>query len=230
MERAFVGVVKNSPDTVLVNVENARLGSKQKNIASAFLERFLTDPEPTLFSTGTGNPVCRKNNLVVAISTNYGVLSPDLLNRSLPIHLAPVGNIADRVSPIGNPKLEYLPQNRQLIEAELLGMIENWKQAGMPQVEVRHPFSQWAAIIGGILEVNGFEDFLGNYSMRRTADDPIRRALAILGANHHEDEWQPAARWAEYAVDLGVHKTVILRLTRAAKRGMSGASARYSRT
>lgn len=88
-------------------------------IASAFVERFITDPEPTLFSTGSGGPVRRKNNFVVAISTNFGTFSEDLMNRSLPIHLAPSGNVADRKSPIGNPKLEFLPRNRDRIEAEL---------------------------------------------------------------------------------------------------------------
>lgn len=207
LERSIVGTVKNSPDTVVLNVENARLGTKQKCIASAFLERFLTDPEPTLFSTGTGNPLRRKNNLVIAISTNFGMLSTDLLNRSLPIHLQPIGNIADRAPAIGDPKLEYLPKNRKRIEAELLGMIENWKKAGMPLANVHHPFTQWAAVIGGILEVNGFTDFLANYNMRRTADDPLRRGLGLLGAAK-PNEWHSAAEWARDAVDLGLRDVV----------------------
>ena len=144
-ERAIVGTMNHSPDTVVLNVENARLGSKQQYIASGFLERFITDAEPTLFSTGTGGPVRRKNNLVVAISTNYGMLSTDLLNRSLPIHLDPVGNVADRKSPIGNPKLEFLPANRARIEAELRGMIQRWIDAGKPlNNKVHHSFGQWA--------------------------------------------------------------------------------------
>ena len=54
LERAFVGAVKHDPDVGLIDVENARLQRGQKEIRSAFLERFLTDPEPLLFSTGTG--------------------------------------------------------------------------------------------------------------------------------------------------------------------------------
>lgn len=209
LERSFVGTTNHSPDTVVLSVENARLGSKQRYIASGFLERFITDPEPTLFSTGTGGPVRRKNNLVVAISTNFGMLSTDLLNRSLPIHLDPVGNVADRESPIGNPKLQFLPANRAQIEAELRGMVQRWIEAGQPPNEdVHHSFDQWAKVIGGILRENGFEGFLANYETRRTSHDPLRFGLGVLGA-YHPDEWRSPWDWAEDAVELGVVKTVI---------------------
>src|SRR5262249_6760503 len=45
-ERSFVGAVKTNPDVAVVVVENARLDGREKVIASAFLERFATDPEP----------------------------------------------------------------------------------------------------------------------------------------------------------------------------------------
>ena len=109
LERSFVGATKTAPDVGMVVVENARLDRRDKFIASAFLERFATDPEPLLFSTGTGQPVRRRNDLVLAISTNFGTASEDILNRSLPIHLHPKGDIQDRHPRIGNPKLEFLP-------------------------------------------------------------------------------------------------------------------------
>jgi hypothetical protein len=72
VERSIVGALKNDPRTGVVVVENARSGTGGKPIASAFLERLVTDPEPLLFSTGTGGPVRRRNDLVLAISTNEG--------------------------------------------------------------------------------------------------------------------------------------------------------------
>ena len=87
LERSFVGAVKSSPDAGVVAIENARLDRRDRLIASAFLERFATDSEPLLFSTGTGPPVRRRNDIVLAISTNYGSVSEDLMNRGLPIHL-----------------------------------------------------------------------------------------------------------------------------------------------
>jgi len=209
LERSFVGALKQSPDTGVVVVENARLERSQRFMASAFLERFATDPEPLLFSTGTGAPVRRRNDVVLAISTNFGSVSEDLLNRSLPIHLSPVGDVATRTSPIGNPRYEFLPANQAHIAAELRGMIERWKQAGQPlDEEARHPFSLWAKTIGGILHVNGFTDFLGNYGTRKANDDPVRKGLGLLGAKKH-DEWLQATAWAKTAADQGVMKMVI---------------------
>lgn len=210
LERSFVGVLNQSPDVGVVVIENARLDRRDRCIASAFIERFTTDPEPYLFSTGTGPGMRRRNDVVLAISTNYGSVSEDILNRSLPVHLNPVGNVTDRKSPIGNPKLEFLPQFRDKIAGELHGMIARWKEAGAPtDVEVRHPFSEWAKVIGGILKVNGFKGFLGNYGRRRVNDDPIRQGIGLLGAAHHGDDWQRADYWVRAAVRLGVVKQVV---------------------
>ena len=77
-------------------------------------------------------------------------------------------------SPIGNPKLEYLPRHAEEIQAELRGMVEKWKAAGCPRdTQVRHPFSEWASVIGGILKVNGFRGF-----PRQLRDPPIGRRSA----------------------------------------------------
>ncbi len=208
-ERSFVGAVKTNPDVSVIVVENARLDGRDRVIASAFLERFATDPEPLLFSSGTGSPARIQNDFVLAISTNFGSVSEDILNRALPIHLNPVGNIAERNPPIGNPKLDYLPANRENIAAELRGMVERWKVAGQPLDEdVRHPFGPWAKTIGGILKVNGFADFLSNYGNRKTADDPVRRGLGILGLSN-PDVWLSAGELAKLAVDHGVDKAIV---------------------
>ncbi|NLY01167.1 MAG: hypothetical protein GXY83_34175 [Rhodopirellula sp.] len=209
LQRDFVGAVKTSPDDGVVVAENARLDRRDRCIASAFLERFATDPQPLLFSTGTGAPVRRRNDLVLAISTNFGTVSEDLMNRALPIHLSPVGDVASRKPSIGNPRHEFLPANKEQIAAELRGMIARWIAAGQPDdLDARHPFGPWAKVVGGILRVSGFTDFLGNYGQRKTTDDPVRRGLGLLGAAHH-DEWLGAAAWAKSAVDLGLTKAVI---------------------
>ncbi|MGE3778396.1 MAG: hypothetical protein AB7F89_14510 [Pirellulaceae bacterium] len=210
LERCFVGVLNHEPDAAVVVIENARLDRRDSHIASAFLERFATDPEPFLFSTGTGPASRRRNDILLAISTNFGTVSEDLLNRSLPIHLNPVGNVGDRVSPIGNPKLEFLPQNRGQIAGELRGMIERWKAAGMPlDRSVRHPFTNWAQVIGGILKVNGFHGFLANYGTRRVADDPLRQGLGLLGVATHGNEWKRPDFWARETAKLGLVKQII---------------------
>jgi hypothetical protein len=143
------------------------------------------------------------------MSTNEGVVSEDLMNRALPIHLCPKGNVRDRNSPIGNPKLGCLPANRLQIEAELRGMVEKWKEAGCHlDSSVKHPFGAWAATIGGILKANGIRGFLGNYASRRTAIDPIREALGRLGCAK-PDAWLRTQEWVEHAIQQGVMRTLI---------------------
>jgi hypothetical protein len=50
IERALVGAIKHDPEVGVIDVENARLERGQSCICSAYLERFITDPEPQLFS------------------------------------------------------------------------------------------------------------------------------------------------------------------------------------
>ena len=209
LKQSFVAALQREPGVGLVDVENARLDRGQNEICSAFLERFLTDPEPFLSSPGIGELPRRPNNVTIAITTNNGAVSEDLLNRALSIHLDPVGDVAHRVSPIGNPKLEYLPANRERIAAELRGMVERWKREGRPlDTSARHPFGPWAQTIGGILMVNGFVGFLSNISRRKTADDPLRRGLGLIGAAR-PDVWLRSADWAEVARGLGLIKAVV---------------------
>ncbi|MBI2808658.1 MAG: hypothetical protein HYX68_27025 [Planctomycetes bacterium] len=209
LERSFVGAMRHSPDTGVIVIENARLARKQPYIASSFIERLLTDPEPFLWSTGTGAPVRRRNEFVIAISTNFGTLSEDLVNRSLPIRLTPVGDVHDRTTPIGNPKLEFLPANRDRIEAELRGMVERWKRAGRPpDLSVKHPFTQWAQVVGGILRVNGFTNFLDNYTTSKTTQDPLRQALGLLGAAT-PGSCLTATEWTTHVKNLGLARSIV---------------------
>jgi hypothetical protein len=88
-------------------------------------------------------------------------------------------------------------------------MVVQWNKAGRPLDEtVNHPFTPWAKTVGGILLVNGFPSFLANYRHRKTADDPVRHGLAILGAAR-PDAWLKPDEWARLAVQLGVDKSVI---------------------
>jgi hypothetical protein len=174
-------------------------------IASAFVERFVTDPAPTLYSPGCkAEPRQIRNEIVMAISTNFGVLSEDLLNRGLSIHLEPKGSITDRQSPIGNPRNQYLPRYREEIAAEVHGMIERWRAVGMPLDDSRyHPCTEWAHTIGGILMVNGVEGFLNNYADRRVVADPVRNGIAVLGS-HLLNKCLPISEIVAEVIRLGL--------------------------
>jgi hypothetical protein len=60
-------------------------------------------------------------------------------------------------------------------------MVARWDEAGRPLGGTHgHSRTEWAKTVGGILAVNGYADFLGNLATRRTTDDPVRSALALL--------------------------------------------------
>jgi len=209
MQVQFQRQASLNPEIGMVCFDNVRqdsAGGRAKFIRSSFIESFVTTPEIILATPSGGEAIRLKNYFVLTINTNDGCLSTDLMNRALPIHLTPKGNVQDRVSPIGNPRLEFLPRSQAQIQAELLGMIERWRKAGRPLDEtVLHPMSPWAKTVGGILMVNGFTDFLGNYAARKTVDDPVREALAILAAVQPGQKLRPG-EWASVAVDQGLAK------------------------
>jgi hypothetical protein len=59
--------------------------------------------------------------------------------------------------------------------------------------------------LGGILQVNGFTDFLANYRSVRAAYDPIGQSLGVLAAAHPGGELT-AREWAALAVAQGLDK------------------------
>ena len=212
----FVAAIKRHPRIGLINIDNVRIGA-HRVIGSPFLESYLTEPDPYLF--GAGEPIHNRNDLVIAMTTNGSSVNEDLMNRALPIRLDPVGDVTQRTTPIGNPKLEYLPRHRDQIEAELRGMIERWRAAGRPLDEsARHSFTPWARTIGGILRVHGIEGFLGNLSARKTADDPVRSALREL-AIKYPDTWMSAREWARAARELGLIDRLVSEADRRSESG-----------
>lgn len=222
MLNQFQRQLQMNPEVGLLIFDNVRCdssGGRTKFIRSGFIESFVTSPEITLASPGGGRALHIKNRYVVTINTNDGRLSADLMNRALPIHLSPVGNVEDRDKPIGNPKLEFLPKNRERIEAELHGMIHRWVAAGCPLDDsIRHPMTNWARTIGGILKLAGFQHFLGNLATRKSADDSTREAIGILGAVCPGRALRPRD-WAKLAVEHSLAKELISANERDTEKG-----------
>jgi hypothetical protein len=209
LETFFVAQLKHNPELGLISIENARLGQGDKQICSGFVERFSTTPELSLDALRFREPIRIYNDKVVAISTNHGDLSADWLTRANHSHLSPMGDIASRVSPIGDPRHEFLPNNRAKLEAVKRGMITRWLAQSMPLDETaKHPFLPWARSIGGILLVNGVKGFQVNYAQRLTQDDPERRGLARLGADA-PNEWRSASDWTQTAIRLGLTRSIL---------------------
>lgn len=217
MQRQLHEQLLQTPEIGVLSFDNVRTDSsgKAKVIRSAFLEGFVTNAEVVLSSASRGNrPLRTANTFVVMLNTNEGSLSPDLLNRSLPVRLTPTGDLQERLTRTkqilgGDIKHEWIPQNRERVEAEMLGMVKRWVNEGKPlDQDVRHPMGTWAATIGGILKVNGFNEFLSNYGSTRATADPVREALSIL-AFQVRDKPTRARRLAQIAVREGLNKTLL---------------------
>jgi hypothetical protein len=214
LEKTVVSHFAKRPDLPVLVLDNLRLDGRAGAIRSACLERLIHDPEPSLYAPGAGSPVSIPAHFVTAVTANQAVFSEDLMNRSVSIRRELRGDPALRQSAIGDPKHEYLPRNRDRIDAELWGMVERWKAAGRPlDLMVRHPFLEWAQTVGGILKVSGFTHFLANRVEHRTADDPVRRALALIGAEYPGVRCT-ATEWTPRIVGLGLVEALIPRADR----------------
>lgn len=138
MQRQLHEQLLQTPEIGVLSFDNVRTDSsgRAKIIRSAFLEGFVTSSEVVLSSASSRNrPVRTMNTFVVMLNTNEGSLSPDLLNRSLPIRLTPTGDLQERVARTkeilgGDIKHEWIPRNRERIESETLGMIETYGSVG----------------------------------------------------------------------------------------------------
>jgi hypothetical protein len=72
--------------------------------------------------------------------------------------------------------------------------------------------------VGGILRANGLIGFLGNLAARRSSDDPVRRALGLLGDSDH-GEFRTPTQWAQQAARLGLVKILIPEADRDSESG-----------
>ncbi len=214
MQRSLREQLEHFPEAGVVNFDNVRLDSsgRGKIISSSFTWKASSTSSEVIVSSTRGKPFWVENRFVVLLNSNEGSLSIDLLNRALPIRLAPSGDLTDRLarSPIGDPKHEWLPANQELIEAEMWGMINAWIEEGKPlDKSVKHPMGPWAQAISGILMVNGFAGFLNNYSATRATADPIREAIGVL-AFRTGDKPRRAGELAKIVVRHGLEEPYYL--------------------
>ena len=205
------------PQAGVINLDNVRTDSsgRAKLIRTGFLESFITTSDLVLSSaTGRLRAIRSPNHYLVLLNTNEGAVGADLLNRSLPIRLEATGDLLQRIARAkemlgGDIKHEWLPDHREQIEAEMWGMIERWLKEGKPlDKAVHHPMGPWAQTIGGILQVNGFKDFLSNYNATRANADPIRESIGFL-AFYAGSEHRRSLDLAKLAVQKGLAKTLL---------------------
>ena len=205
----FQRQVKLDPDLGVIIFDNVRLdsaGGREKFIRSAFIERFVTNAEVMPASPGAGEAISLPNKYLVVVNTNdggtesghseQGSAHPSCSQRKHP-----------RPHPDRQPQLEFLPKNRQRIEAELRGLIERWRVAGCPHETVN-------------IDVALGQDRRGHPEAQRLHRLPWqpantqgggrtdRRAIGILGVVKPGKALRPA-EWAQLGVQHGLVKTLI---------------------
>ena len=147
-------------------IDNAKIKANTA-ISSPVLEANSMAPHISLRILGQSTNMTRPNDLLWIVTMNDTKTSPDLVSRGLPIRLFFEGNPGERQ--FGQDPLVFAATHRSELLGELAGMVVRWVQAGRPRFGHRHRCAEWAAVIGGILQVNGLPEFLAN--MNEAAGD-----------------------------------------------------------
>lgn len=225
-EKRLGAVVRRGATTIII--DNAKGSGRSPRIESACLERSVTDPILSFRLLGSSDSIRAENSHLFCITANSPDVSRDLVTRSVIINLEYEGNPSRRRFSIDDPE-GYAQEHRTKLLGELIGMVEHWKTAGMPQARVATRFNKkgWGAIVGGILEVCGEPDFLANADEAAAQLDDCRREfgelLAVL-ADHPQGTWT-AGELADLAERHGVLKSELGNLSPRSKATRMGVHA-----
>jgi hypothetical protein len=104
------------------------------------------------------------NRSILVLTGNNIHLGPDMSRRSYLINLrTPEPRPAERGGFLHDPLKPWVLANRGRLIAALLTICSAWHAAGQPRSATRMgSFEDWAAIVGGMLEIAGIEGFLQN--------------------------------------------------------------------
>lgn len=116
--------------------------------------------------------VVRLPNMGVCLLTGNRIeLSREIARRCVRIQLAPHRDGA--AQEFTHPDLEaWTSSNRGVLLWAALTFIRRWIACGQPRSQIRFKsYVSWAAVVGGVLEAVGIEDFLGNRERHETDID-----------------------------------------------------------
>jgi len=152
------------------------------------------------------------NNMTIVASGNNVQATGELVKRAIPILLQPRTPDPEHRTDFTHPDLRaYVRSVRGHVLACLVGMVENWREAGAAQHA--HPlggFEAWSRVVGGILAHHGYNAWRQNEAEWRATSDPRAADLAEfvrLWAAQYGTEPQTASalRDLAYQHDLFAH-------------------------
>lgn len=173
LEKRLGAEVRTGHSSVVL-VDNGR-NKNAAPVSSPVIESNSMAPAVSFRILGRSEVYTRPNDLLWVLTMNCTSVSPDLVSRGVPVRLAYEGKPEDRQFDGPDPA-RYARAFRPAVLGELAGMVVKWNQAGRPPGGRPHRCHEWAGIVGGILEVAGFPEFLG-----APADD-FNSLLGDLGA------------------------------------------------
>lgn len=159
-------------------------------------------------------------NMLTIVGTGNNVrASSEMSKRAVPINLLPTTDSPETRTDFRHPNLsQYVASIRRDVLGALLGMVENWRAAGMPMgPRPFGGFDAWAGVVGGILATQGCTEWLsGRAAWQGAADDDSAdlRTLVVAWAEKHGLGTAVEAKMVfEIARDLGLFPRVFQRPT-----------------
>lgn len=158
---------------------------------------------------GTNTMPELRNRAVLVGSGNNVRMSSEMAKRTVPIILQPTSDSPELRADFLHPDLRaYVRQMRSQALSCLLGMVANWEKAGRPKGEHRlGGFESFTAVVGGVMDVQGYTQWLGNLSRWRRHADPHGEDLAAFVDawwKKHRSTPVTAGELLSLADDLGV--------------------------
>jgi hypothetical protein len=200
-------IKEGATDLIIDNAKDK--GGRNAVIDSAVLERSITDHVLNYRLLGTSSSIRCENSIQFSITANGAECSRDIVIRSCAINLHYEGDPTRRAFTMADPE-GYAQEHRVELLAELCGMVERWKDAGMPLAQTATRFNKkgWGNVVGGILATCGEPDFLDNQTEIAGEMDTVRREFAELVEEMYED---PRGNWSgAELVDLAIKSKVLL--------------------
>jgi hypothetical protein len=134
------------------------------------------------------------NRLTVVATGNNVKATGEIVKRTIPIHLQPRTDTPEARTDFQHPDLSnHVAGIRALSLAALLGLVENWKAAGIPLGSIRiGGFERWSAVLHGIMTVNGYTDWATNIrDWTRDADPTSADLRSLLDTWHAQHQANP---------------------------------------
>lgn len=176
LSKRILSTIRSHNQSVIL-IDNARAGSGVINSTS--LES--TAASETLSLRILGESQCHncRNDFIWTLTMNGLRTTPDLAQRGIRIMFAYDGPASLRTYQ-HNDLIAFVKEHRIEISASLFGMIEHWKECGMPMGKASHRFSYMAQVVSGILDSCGLSGFLSNHQKSILEIDTMQDNLSAL--------------------------------------------------